>query len=118
MENTTSLLDRIDTRNINHRITSNGPLHSSHRSYSHSHPRGTSSGRRPPRERKIGGKTRAAKKTAEDLDKELENYMGNTTDTLDQELDNYMHETTTTSTNEPSGEQVATSTTNDEMTLD
>ena len=44
--------------------------------------------------------------------------MGNTTDTLDQELDNYMHETTTTSTNEPSGEQVATSTTNDEMTLD
>ena len=52
VENTTSLLDRIDTRNINHRITSNGPLHSSHRSYSHSHPRGTSSGRRPPRERK------------------------------------------------------------------
>ena len=47
VENTTSLLDRIDTRNINHRITSNGPLHSSHRSYSHSHPRGTSSGRRP-----------------------------------------------------------------------
>ena len=74
VENTTSLLDRIDTRNINHRITSNGPLHSSHRSYSHSHPRGTSSGRRPPRERKVGGKTRAAKKTAEDLDKELENY--------------------------------------------
>lgn len=118
VENTTSLLDRIDTRNINHRITSNGPLHSSHRSYSHSHPRGTSSGRRPPRERKVGGKTRAAKKTAEDLDKELENYMGNTTDTLDQELDNYMQETTTTNTNEPSGEQVATSTTNDEMTLD
>ena len=25
-----------------------------------------------------------AKKTAEDLDKELENYMGNTTDALDQ----------------------------------
>ncbi|RCK63262.1 RNA annealing protein YRA1 [Candida viswanathii] len=36
------------------------------------------------------GRTRPAKKTAEDLDKELNEYMGKTTDSLDAELDNYM----------------------------
>lgn len=101
VENTTSLLDRIDTRNLNNRIKIGSSLSNS----SYSHPRGISSGRRPPRERKIGGRSaRPAKKTAEDLDKELENYMHETTTTTEPSLE---HTT----------EQVVTST-NDEMTLD
>ncbi|EMG49644.1 hypothetical protein SBY92_004514 [Candida maltosa Xu316] len=83
VENTVSLLDRIDPRSVNRGAR---PI----RERGERGPRGGPRGGR--RDHGRGGRERPSnhKKSAEELDAELNEYMGKTTESLDQQLDDYM----------------------------
>lgn len=110
VENTVSLFDRINPRSRGPRDRRRDLSPSRRREG----PRDGGDRRRGGGDRKGGrhsGRTRPAKKTAEDLDKELNEYMGKTSDSLDAELDDYMKKGNQEEQPEPAANTATTTTT-------